>query len=661
MSKEELKENPYYKLVYRRGYIITDERINPPHDHWKHITIKQYHIYYDPLNDTKYIKDKDGWIFLLGRIVDINTFTDDMNYIGQKLLDLFNVSFEKFFDYIDELAGRYILFYGDHQHSYILADATGMRSIFYSKDKLVIASHCELAKELTNATVSSLIDTSWLSTYSSYHLPGHFTPYENIYFLTPNTLLKLPEKKVERFYPRKNIDIYTIQESVEEISPLIYGQLKKLSEKHTFLLSLSGGIDSRTSLAFTRDFRDKFMYFTYSKKSSTASKNSIKSLEIDKQLVKDIVTNLGLRHKFITIDDHKESYDLQSFFEVLRKNTFTNHSFRLAKLYYDHFPDQRLHIRSNILEIGRSFYKKNPNIPKNFSIDAMVMCYSPKAVNNNKVKEAFRKYFETVHMDQIFNFDPYDILYWEYRMGVWHTQLLLESDVAHDTYILFNARKILSLMLSVPPFAKKENTVFHKLIDKNWPILNYWKINLLENKVAYYDKQFDNYGLSFKNVHFSSGSLINKSIQIPIYTELHPRRAKFFIEKSAPESGDFAELHIPLKTQKDQGYHCIVQIRTPYENRKYRGRLYYQVLLNDDLLLEEDICDWKESNQIHIKWNSRLLENELIIRILAKKNCENWNWGRAAVILVERLSIRKESDVSDMVVTATSPFSNIQT
>ena len=45
--------------------------------------------------------------------------------------------------------------------------------------------------------------------------------------------------------------------------------------------------------------------------------------------------------------------------------------------------------------------------------------------------------------------DPLDLLYWEHRMSCWHSNVVLESDFAFDTHVLFNSRWILERMLSV--------------------------------------------------------------------------------------------------------------------------------------------------------------------------------------------------------------------
>ncbi|PFN07076.1 hypothetical protein [Bacillus cereus] len=596
---------------------------------------------------------------ILGNVIDLNVFSSNKKDIAKNLIAYFRESTDKFFDYLDELAGRYFIFYGDNSQANILSDATGMRSIFYSTDKTVISSHCELVQEVVQAAEVKLVKKEWLRDYSSYHLPGHYTLYENIYFLTPNTLLNITEKKVKRFFPREHIVTRTVADVVEEITCLIKGQMKQIVQLDKKLLfSLTAGIDSRTSLSFLREYKEHFEYFTYSKKNAIPT-TSVQKLDLDRELVGEIVENLGLNHRFITMDYGDNSEELKRFSNVLKRNTFTYHNLRLAKLYLDNFSNNHLHIRSNLLEIGRSFYKKQFNfkLPKSLTVESMVKCYSYKAMNDKRVFQAFENFYSQVSMDSIFNYDPYDILYWEYRMGTWHSQVLLESDVAHDTYILFNARRILKLLLSVPPMERNEHIVFKQLITQNWPVLNYWKINALETLMDYYDEQFDDFGLKLNDAKYVSGSINDQHREVAFQAVNQPRRVKFFMERSNPKAGDYVAAELTIHTKLDEYYTCIVQVRSPYENKNYRGRLQYQVLLNGQLLLEEDICDWKESNQISINWNSRIEENTISIRVLAKKDCETWSWGRAATILIERMTLRRGEHKEKLAISASSPYS----
>ncbi|MBO1005556.1 hypothetical protein [Pseudogracilibacillus auburnensis] len=607
------------------------------------------------------IKRGKIWVLILGTIIDIKNPQLNGNEISKRLINYLNESEEIFFNYLDYLSGRYLILYNNSNDTKILSDATGMRSIFYSKGQNIIASHCKLVNDYVKAPESTIVNKKWLRKYSNYHLPGHFTPYENILFLTPNTLLCINTKEIIRFFPREPLKENTICESADTITSYVKNQLAELANRDKkLLLSLSAGSDSRTSLAFTKEYRNKFTYFTYSKENYKKLNNSIKILQIDKRQVQDMVSSLGLNHKFVSIDESSNiKNDHPDYYSAIQSNTFTHHNFKLAKQYYEHFRKEYLHIRTNITEIGKNYYKKTKNIYKKFTVDAMVHAYSRKALDDERVKKAFESFYQEVEFNNIYNYDPYSLFYWEYRMGTWHTQLLLESDIAHDTFILFNAREILKKFLSIPSYAINEQKLFYTLIEKNWAVLNYWKINQLGSISDEIDSKIDNYGLNLRELSIKGGSTLNSEKEISVFSEKKNRKASYFMETRNPQIGDFVDAELKLKTSKNQSYYCIVQLRSPYENRKHKGRLKYQVILNNGIILEEDISDWKESNHIHIKFISLKEGDVLNIRTIALKDCEKWGWGRASMVYIERIVLRNKKHNCNLSVTASSPYTRI--
>lgn len=655
------KINKYNHLKYRRGYVISDKNIRPPNKNWKKFKINNYYIYFDPINETSYIEKRNHCIFVLGTIIDISNGGLNREEILNNLLNKLFKSKNDFYDYLDHLSGRYLILFCDGIDCYVLNDATGMRSVFYSRKKTIIGSHCELVQEYVQSDLSTIVDREWFGKYTNYHLPGHYTPYQDIFFLTPNTKLRLSDKKIIRFFPRKPLEVTNVNHSAELISEYVNNQLTNLVNMNKkLLLSLSSGIDSRLSLAFTKKFLDKFTFFTYYKRGSGPLSKGEKTLQVDVEQVSDLATQLNLNHHIITLSTNKLDEKIpRDFIEIMRKNTFTHHSFELAKIYCEKFGDEYLHIRSNVPEVGRLSYKPTRNKYKKFNLESMVHAYSYKALNDDKVKKAFSNFCNDTQFDKIFNYDPFNMMYWEYRMGVWQSQVLLESDVAHDTFSYFNARKILSLFLSIPITDRKNNKLFYAIISRNWPVINYWKINEVGTMDDVFDREIDNDGHTLKNLKLESGSIYEKNRKNQIQYSIKDKKAKFFMDKSNPKKGDYVKAELELNTEKNKSYHAILQVRSPYENKKYKGRLSYQILLNDEILAEEDISCWKESNQIQIKWISKQQKDNIAVRVIAEKDCEDWGWGRAATIFIEKLVLRQDAHDEQLSVFASSPFTKI--
>ena len=671
------KKNRYSHLLYARGYLITDFYIKPPKANWKYKTIRNYHVYHDPEVKFEIVDNGFHWIALLGYALDTFSWSMDARFICNKLLEKYSYSNEKFFDYLDYLNGRFLLMYGDNYNAYILTDAGGLRSTFYSTNeyKLIVSSHQNLVGHYLNSSPLDPKEIDYYYNYTTYSLPGDLTTYKNVFFLIPNHYLNLKTREVKRYFPRETLKPNRLDEVIEDLSETLTKQFYLISNYNKLVFSLSAGFDSRTSLALVKEIKDDILFFTYYTDLAKGNKSSIIH-NIDKEVVKSIVQNLELNHVFFPISIVEDNEDFNEFCAVLRHNVCGKHSYKLAKLYYEKLNDNVLHIRSNLSEIARAYYKKSLQLPKKISAKFMTECYSKRASKDPKIVSLFNNFYKKYHYDDLFNYDPYDLFYWEYRMGTWHTRVLLESDIAHDTFIVYNSRNVLNKMLSLSLTERKNDVIFQELINKNWPVLNYWNINstktvydtvhLLKNRISFsqsrekqLEKEFINIGYDITNAIVTTGSKVDKKRKIPLDLFRLQKKMRFFMDISNPKKGDFVKFEQKFETNPGDGYLLSIQLRSPYENRNYKGRLVYSVSLNDQLLLLEDVCMWKDTNFINIKWKSQEKIEKLEILVEAIKDCEKWSWGKAARLFIERIDFRKIDFNGSLSVTASSPYSKV--
>ena len=173
--------------------------------------------------------------------------------------------------------------------------------------------------------------------------------------------------------------------------------------------------------------------------------------------------------------------------------------------------------------------------------------------------------------------------------------------------------------------------------------------------------EYDDVDLDLDEASIKGGSLLDKSAVVPVVWERDSTKLWFHMEASDPRRGDFAEFAIPIKHESNQGQTLAVRLRQPYWRPKNQGRLVYQVLLDDRILLEEDAAFWSEINTIRVIWRSVGVESHLRIRAVAKKDCKPWNWGRAGRLLVLGISHRVCEHDGPLTILNTSPFSRTLT
>ena len=101
------------------------------------------------------------------------------------------------------------------------------------------------------------------------------------------------------------------------------------------------------------------------------------------------------------------------------------------------------------------------------------MLWAHRRVQGPVVK-AFDDWMTATHFRDVVDLDPLDVFYWEHRMSCWHSNVVLESDFAFDTHVLFNSRWILERMLSIPAVGRCRGSLFKLLVREMWPELERW-------------------------------------------------------------------------------------------------------------------------------------------------------------------------------------------
>lgn len=663
-----MSDHIFEDFLYIRGFLVSNKKeqllLNRE---WEILKKDNIYLHFHPKTTFSYYEDNDNWVSIVGHCIDTINSTIDLKTISKYLYSNLLKSEEQFYLYLEKLTGRYALIVFYEGQLKIYNDATGMQSVFYHQKLPVSGSHAGLVAEVTDSKDSNKINLSWLSDPKTYHLPGHFTPYENVVYLLPNHYRNISKSTTVRYFPREEI----VEKDVSEVSNIVIEeankQLELLSKENKLLLSLTGGIDSRSTLSLMKDYVKSLRLFTYYyTHSKDSSYKGNWSLNIDRDLVTNIVNNIDLNHSFIPIDyAYRDELEHQALKNVLKRNTFLNHNSLLAKLYLDNFGEENyLHIRSNIQGITKGNYRTQYKFENGkASFDEIVTCTNPKLLQDEKALNLFEEWLQEYNPNVGFNFDPFDILLWESRMGTWHSQLLIQSDVAFNSHTLINSHYILKNLLSIPFELRQKKAVYFDIIEKKWPVLNFWQINKKENVYQLLKKQvkkFDEYntGIEDFSIKYFSGNKITNNV-VPHKVVKEGKTETFYIEKRAPVKGDYVEAVIPIEVEKiNKDYVISLELCSPYHRPENAGRLKYQVFLNNNLFLEEDVSLWGKTNHILLPLNPKKQKNNIKVKIIAMRDCENWGWGKVSRVTIKDISIIEgKNNINN--IKCSSPFSVI--
>lgn len=448
---------------YARGYVI--QRTSSKYDiaklniKWPQINFgikNEFVCAYDPRNAVINFKKDNYFCFILGNIVDTKNWTQNLLTIAESVCELIDNK-TSLYEYVDYLAGRYILIYGSNSEVYLLQDACGMRTCYYSD--ALIASHYNIIGRLQAKEPHFFWEKYNNFSKKPWYLPGDITPWEGVHTLLPNHELNLDSFTVKRFYPRKKHEILNPISVVQEFSYSLNKQAELLSRKYKLFTSLTGGVDSRVTLSALKNIKSDVLFYTYNNGSKRDGN------DLDNKISKYLCSLFNL--KFVNIILNKKLPD--GFREIYLENHYHEHVLHAIPEYIDLLPcEGGLHLRSNILEIvrHRDYFRPSEN--------------SSKALNRNTygfygldkeeyVQQLFDEFYERNEYNRIFNYEIGDIFYMEYRMGVWHSGgILLGTDIAFDTYCLFNCRRLIDIGMSIPKYLKDNNYLPNSIIKENW-------------------------------------------------------------------------------------------------------------------------------------------------------------------------------------------------
>lgn len=472
--------------LYPYGFLFSDvETSNVPQYYSKTKILNKYYYYFDHVLDIHTIEKGDRFILIHGDFLHIGI--DDMLpkfELLNLMFEQYNNYYEEFLDTMDFIAGRFTVIVGNSDRVEIYPDATNSRSAFFLKNRTVVSSHAHLLNDcfdLTKADINGGFKNVLLN-----------TPYNEVGSAIPNHSLTLGTNEFKRFFPRKKNKYTHLSENKQFslIERFWKEQLNSvLTKEDNVFLSLTGGGDSRTSLALTREYLDQLELITYAVTDGNDKTNhTTRVLSNDNFIVKQMVNDLNLSHKFFYFDaDDKELTEEENF--AISKNSIARHSgFFVAYLRNNFDLENLIHIRANLLEIGQAYLIKDEYDDNNVESGLKTFFKRFNAVIGKKdtVKEVAKNMYydyieETKFGENIYDYHLIDLLYWEVFMGRWYPELLNTHDIACDTVSPYNHRALIDITLAMPYEKRKSRYFQYELINRNFPVLNFYGLNNRNN------------------------------------------------------------------------------------------------------------------------------------------------------------------------------------
>lgn len=501
------------ELLFKRGYLLTNKDFNiesdyPFYGNWSKTKINDYYLYVHKNQKYYiYIENNETYI-LIGHAYNPWDGISDEQKILEVLINSGNKSEEIFFEELSKITGVFALFRVCDKKILAVQDSVGIMPIFYMENanQVFLSSNSQLIADLCNLemdkNIYKLINSKFYL-IGIRHLPGIKSPFKEIKALTANTYLKLKGSKIIRFYPSKNYSILSEDEAIETISTVLINSMKLISEKFNASISLTGGTDSKMTLAAANGIYDRYKYFSFYS-SEAEEKDAIAASEICKKM--------RLNHKIYEVPNNNESIrDFELIKSIINHNSGyvkKHNDAEIRKIAYLTLnSDIVIEVKSHVSEIGRGFYYEKHGLktmPDPLKPRHMSNFYKRNMFDRKTLKymdKAFEEFINVTKFGEHFldRYDESDMFYWEHRMSQWAAFVKQDFDISHETTIIYNNRKLMDAFMNFDIQDRIEDIPQTNIIEK----LNQELYNL---KISNDNAMKDNKRILLERVFFEINS-----------------------------------------------------------------------------------------------------------------------------------------------------------
>ena len=383
-------------------------------------------------------------------------------------------------DALYDLGGRYAVVVVDGASTTIFHDATGNRSVYYNRDTGTVASHLDMLVRALPGTTGA-----GPGKYPSPDAMWDRTPFPDVRALLPNHRLDVAAREVTRYFPltENRAHDLTGTQRYRLIERLWDEQLLRMVERGVpLVMSISGGVDSRTLLALAEPWKDRFHSVTYT--SQGAVRGAVPTtaweevMDMDHHVVGQLRAHLPQQH---TLIPREPSQWVSTNADTLHRNSPFSHGRWILPGYLAVAPGLNgIHYRGNLMELGKLVYgsPRQGEGPAEY----LFRIGQPKTraagtSDEDALADAQRQWRSLGYDTLPSTYRMADLRYWEVRLGRWYAELLNETDTVFDSPNPANARRVLDAFLAFPDELRAQAGVHRELMRRNCPDLLAYGIN----------------------------------------------------------------------------------------------------------------------------------------------------------------------------------------
>jgi len=460
----------YKKLEFRRQFLLTRDPLNSLSE-WNWLKVGKYYLYYHPDLEVNHVELEKTSILLIGNIYDslapekrnIDILKDIINMAG-------NLS--SFVSWVKQYSGTYVLLYKNKGEYFIFPDARAIREVYYCtiNNVVVCGSQPNLIYQFSDPKIQSSNNPELLDFYNN-HLwdsrwVGNETYFEGIKHLQPNHYLDINRRAACRYWPNEPIKQLDLDEAVSKSCKFLQGIMRAITHRHSAMMAVTAGTDSRALLAASRGIQDKIYYYINNK----GLGHNHPDISTPRKIFESIKVPFYVHDVPKDVDDE--------FRRIYLSNTFLATEQLLPSIYNVYFKNHSE--KTCILgvgEIGRTFYG---NQTKNLNSYRMAYKLTYKK-SSYVIRQCEQLLAEMMPAARKFHINVLALLYWEQRLGNWGAVKNSESLIGIEKLDPYNSHLLNEIFLGVDEkyrdYRQAPCILFREMIRSMWPELLEWPVN----------------------------------------------------------------------------------------------------------------------------------------------------------------------------------------
>ncbi len=399
-------------------------------------------------------------VFLIGFIIDpFSPVTSDDAILND--IAVHCDTKDKLFRRIQGLSGRFVIIYKDKDSIIALGDAGGQRQIYYGQvdGRPVLTSSPKLFVEAVGGEpIISEIKREFMKLpeleREEYAWYSDEAIDDRLCKVLPNHYLDIKKMRVRRI-PISVADLVSFSDLVDYTACILKGGIEGILNRFEVVQPLTGGWDSRTLLAASRNFKEFIQFYVFDL--GTQADVVIPSLLSDR---------LKLNFKVIKLEKPTNAFvDLFAAEYILPRKSKVQDNFYLYQEY-----GNRNVVR--VSGVGSAITKSFYGFTNGTVSQAMLRRFTFYPAYNRFVTNGVERWFQSAEeYCNEYGLRILDLFHWEEKEGNWGALCASEQDIAIEEFWPHANRNFLVSALRLDPRLRCSPRCFlyERLIKAMWP------------------------------------------------------------------------------------------------------------------------------------------------------------------------------------------------